>query len=219
MVYTAFYFGCIGEIGLSRNYAGEDAIFRAKQRREKLFQAGLVCFGSLGYAKTTIKAICKQAELTERYFYESFKNKEALMQVVYSHLMDSLMAELKEIAIANRSEPDLALSLMTRHSFAVLKEKKYRAQVQLFEILGVSEALDVLYQEKVRLMTQSVKDVWEMLFPSLKNAQISPVYFSAIVGAHWQISNEWVLSGYREDIDQLVHAFKAIQMALIKVHL
>ncbi len=62
----------------TRQYGGIDADQRRKERREKFLAAGLEAFGTLGYAKATIKGICQLAGLTEPYFYESFENKEDL---------------------------------------------------------------------------------------------------------------------------------------------
>ena len=62
-----------------RIYDGIDAGNRVENRKQKLLLAGLEVFGTDGYARATIKSICSKAQLTERYFYESFKNKEDLL--------------------------------------------------------------------------------------------------------------------------------------------
>ncbi|WP_453947740.1 hypothetical protein [Bradyrhizobium elkanii] len=41
-----------------------------------------------------MKAICEAAELTERYFYESFANSEALLIAAYGHVVGHLHEEM-----------------------------------------------------------------------------------------------------------------------------
>src|SRR4029077_5184552 len=55
-----------------RAYGGVSAEDRIAARRAKLLDAGLELFGTRGYATTGVKDVCREAGLTDRYFYESF---------------------------------------------------------------------------------------------------------------------------------------------------
>lgn len=61
-----------------------------------LVEAGLEIIGTQGWAGTTVKAVCKQAGLTERYFYEAFADRDALLTAVY----DTVVAECVEVVLA-----------------------------------------------------------------------------------------------------------------------
>jgi AcrR family transcriptional regulator len=52
---------------------------RRAQRREALIRAAIEVYGARGFRNATVKAVCEAAGLTERYFYESFANGEALL--------------------------------------------------------------------------------------------------------------------------------------------
>ena len=67
------------------------------QRRERLLDAALRVYGTRGYHSTTVKAVCDAAGLTERYFYESFPNGEALFLALYR---DVSVKALERIRIA-----------------------------------------------------------------------------------------------------------------------
>jgi len=61
-----------------RSFKGMSLEERQAERRERLMEAGLQAYGTQGFFSVTVRDICIEAKLTERYFYESFKNSEAL---------------------------------------------------------------------------------------------------------------------------------------------
>jgi len=61
-----------------RTFRGRTADERRAERREALVQATLDLISEGGWSSATMTAICRRAGLTERYFYESFKNRDAL---------------------------------------------------------------------------------------------------------------------------------------------
>ena len=79
---------------VSRQFKGLALEERKKIRREKLIEAGLQTYGTLGFFSVTIKDICKEAKLTERYFYESFKRSEELFEAVYLQLINELQQKV-----------------------------------------------------------------------------------------------------------------------------
>ncbi len=89
----------------TRPYGGVSAADRVAARREKLLDAGLELFGSRGYVATGVKDICARAGLTDRYFYESFKDSEALFLAVFDRLVDELFVEVAEAVVAAGDQP------------------------------------------------------------------------------------------------------------------
>lgn len=67
-----------------RPYRGIEAADRLADRRSRLLQAGLDILGSKADpSELTVRAICKQAGVTARYFYESFADKDELVAAAY----------------------------------------------------------------------------------------------------------------------------------------
>lgn len=64
---------------LVRPFRGISADDRRAQRRARLIEAGLDVVGEVGIAKLTMTAVCRRAGLTQRYFYESFADRDALL--------------------------------------------------------------------------------------------------------------------------------------------
>lgn len=79
-----------------RTYGGLSEAERIVERRERFLEAGLELFGTVGLRGATVRALCKSAGLTERYFYESFADTEALFCAVY----DRQMARLGEYIVS-----------------------------------------------------------------------------------------------------------------------
>jgi AcrR family transcriptional regulator len=55
-----------------------------------LIDAGLDVLGAQGLANMTMTAVCVRAGLTERYFYESFKNLDELLVALFDELSTEL---------------------------------------------------------------------------------------------------------------------------------
>lgn len=69
-----------------RTWAGTTLDDRKAQRREQLVAAGLDLLGTEGSAAVSVRAVCRHAKLTERYFYESFTDREELVVAVYEYV-------------------------------------------------------------------------------------------------------------------------------------
>ncbi|WP_336880008.1 TetR/AcrR family transcriptional regulator [Rhodococcus globerulus] len=81
---------------MPRRYAGLSGDQRAALRRESLLEAGLEVFAAAGNRGATMTAICAQAKLTERYFYESFTSRDELLQKV----LDKIADEIRDAGLA-----------------------------------------------------------------------------------------------------------------------
>ncbi|MEU8242462.1 TetR/AcrR family transcriptional regulator [Actinoplanes missouriensis] len=85
-------------------YRGVSAADRVAQRRARLLAAGLTVWAD-PQVRTTMTAVCAEAGLSERYFYESFTGLEALLEAV----MDTIAAEIEETSRAAAEAAGLAV--------------------------------------------------------------------------------------------------------------
>ncbi|MGH4028814.1 TetR/AcrR family transcriptional regulator [Actinomycetota bacterium Odt1-20B] len=65
---------------------GELLDARRRTRRADLLAAGVALLGAPGRPGVTVRAACRRARLTERYFYESFGDRDAFVREVYAHV-------------------------------------------------------------------------------------------------------------------------------------
>jgi len=80
--------------GASRIYAGETSEQRRSGRRVRLIEAGIELLGTRGREGTTVRAVCATAQLTPRYFYESFENLDELQVAVLDHVLSAATAHV-----------------------------------------------------------------------------------------------------------------------------
>lgn len=54
----------------------------------------------------TVKDVCQEAKLTERYFYESFKKSEDLFQTIFLKMIEELQQNLMQAVIKAAPDPE-----------------------------------------------------------------------------------------------------------------
>ncbi|MGA9871570.1 MAG: TetR/AcrR family transcriptional regulator [Rhodococcus sp. (in: high G+C Gram-positive bacteria)] len=59
---------------------------RRAHRYDALLAAGIELLGAPDGPKVAVRAACRLAGLTERYFYESFTDRDAFVRAVYAHV-------------------------------------------------------------------------------------------------------------------------------------
>jgi AcrR family transcriptional regulator len=76
----------------ARPYRGIEAADRLAERRTRLLVAGLDLLGADDAAELTVRAVCRQAGLAARYFYESFADKDEFVAAVFDWVIADLAA-------------------------------------------------------------------------------------------------------------------------------
>lgn len=67
---------------------------RQALRRDELIAAGVTLLGGEGGPALTVRAVCREAGLTERYFYESFSDRDQFVRAVYDDVCTRAMSTL-----------------------------------------------------------------------------------------------------------------------------
>ena len=193
-----------------RKYGGIQENLRKKIRRKKLMDAGLEAFGTTGYAKTSIRKICQLAGLTERYFYESFRNKEDLLFSVYRALTDELKSKASAI-IANQNEltEKVAYDALEMY-FQHFKDDPRKARIQLFEVLGVSQKIAREYQRAMRILAKMLKLYLLDTFPGNRKKLDDDIIITGLACALTQIAYRWVQEGFIAPINEVVTQYMKV---------
>lgn len=77
-----------------RTWAGTTMAERRAARRERFLDAGIALLATEGPSGATVRAACRTAQLTERYFYESFADRDAFVVAVYEHVAEQARGAL-----------------------------------------------------------------------------------------------------------------------------
>lgn len=196
----------------SRRYRGTSPSQRRARRREQLLKAALMVYGERGFRNATVKAVCDAAGLTERYFYESFENSEALLVACYEAVTEALFAMLREAEAAARGGPrDKVLAVLACY-FEALRRDPQSARVFLVEVGGVSPALDRAFESSL--------ETFGNLLAGAAGAGGVPasgrdaLLRTGIVGGVLQIALAWIAGGYARPLAEVAGAAATICMIL-----
>jgi AcrR family transcriptional regulator len=187
-----------------RPYRGVKRDERRERRRLDLIAAAIAVYGKRGFRQSTVKAVCDQAGLTERYFYESFENSEALLAACYEAVTLALFTGLlKAGAEASVSGLDDAaraerMRNMLRAYFRLLKRDPRAAQLFLMEIRGVGPVVDAKFENSLREFGHAIS---ETLAPP--GARRDRLLEAGVVGGIMHIALRWIGDGYRPSVNRV----------------
>ena len=77
-----------------RRWSGVPLESRHAVRRDDLVAAGVLLLGGDGGPALTVRAVCRNAALTERYFYECFSDRDEFVRAVYDDVCARAMETL-----------------------------------------------------------------------------------------------------------------------------
>ena len=80
--------------GQRRRWSGVPLQDRQALRRAELIAAGVTLLGGAAGPALTVRAVCREASLTERYFYESFTDRDEFVRAVYDDVCGTAMKAL-----------------------------------------------------------------------------------------------------------------------------
>ncbi|QUQ66530.1 TetR/AcrR family transcriptional regulator [Kutzneria sp. CA-103260] len=123
---------------------------RRAQRRQRLLEAALHLFTTLGYRQTKIVQICADAGVSTRNFYEEFTGKEQLLVTLHD-LINSAALEQVRTALAKLDSPDVVtrITVLLDAFVASVTADPRLPRLNYVEAVGVSEELERQHQEWV----------------------------------------------------------------------
>ena len=131
-------------------YGGVRAPDRVAARRERLLEAALDLLGTEGWQATTVRAICANARLTPRYFYESFADRDELLVALFDELVAEAAGRVLE-AVGTAEDDARAKARAAIGAFVELvTDDPRKARVLFIEAIG-SERLTLRRFETVRM--------------------------------------------------------------------
>jgi AcrR family transcriptional regulator len=201
--------------GTGRRYRGLTAEERRAARRQRLLDAGLSAFGTVGYGATTIEQLCSDAGVTPRHFYEEFPSREALLLAVY----DESVGMAHDAARAAVAAAPLDLRARTRAGVEAfvhaMCDDPRRARVLCVEAVGISQE----FERHRRDVIHAFADLTEAEARRLAEQQGYPprdlqIRSMALVGAVHELVIEWALGTDRPPLERLIDELTEIWIAV-----
>ena len=173
----------------ARRYGGVSMEARQAERRDRLIMAAIHVSARTGREGATVAAICAEAGLTARYFYESFANREALFLAAFSRVQDELFAHIAPVATGR----DPVKGALTGF-FSMLAEHPGPARVFLVELDETEPAM--------RELGRAASARFGALFAP--EAAPESLAQAGVAGAIVHIARRWVRGGFIEPVDHVV---------------
>jgi AcrR family transcriptional regulator len=175
---------------LVRPYRGVSADERRAQRRERLIDAALDLIGSGGIAEITMKGICARAGLTERYFYESFRNVDELLIAVIDHVLaavdiaihDALAEAPRDLRERARAAAGALLAVLTNDP------RSGRAYIEAAGTPGLRQRQTTALTANARLVAEQMRELGGLKSVPRERIQLAAV---VLVGGAERAIEAW----------------------------
>jgi AcrR family transcriptional regulator len=200
-----------------RQFKGLSLSERKQQRREKLIEAGLEAYGTHGFFSVTVKDICNEAKLTERYFYESFKKSENLFQTIFLQLIDQLQQNVMQAIVQASADPKKMIEAGLTALLTTLKNNPRMARIIYIDAMLVQE----LHNQATIHETMSRFDrmIQAFVMASMPHIKISEDEISLVAsglnGYVTQIAIRWVMSGFKQSMEEVLSSCSIVFLSLL----
>jgi AcrR family transcriptional regulator len=186
-------------------YRGVSAADRAAERRARLLAAGLTVWADPA-ARTTMTAVCAEAGLSERYFYESFTGLDALLEAV----MDAIAAEIERTsraaAEAAGDDPAARVRASVRAFLELLLDDPRKGRVAIVESVAVP-ALRRRRTELLRhLAHQSAVESRKLLGSPGRSANEDEIGGVLFIGGMAELITAWLDGTLAASTEEIVEA-------------
>jgi len=187
-----------------RRYGGLSAQERSLQRREKLLEASIQVFGTLGLRKATMRDICNEARIAERYFSEHFASASEAYEAAFRHISEQAVAATGSAMVAAPlTTLDMAKAGLTAF-FRFVKEDPRRAQILLIDASSYWRHVTIKTNPELNRHALLMKRFAEIIYPGLPKSVRLDIIGAALIGATLQACLTWVQGGFKQPIETVV---------------
>lgn len=191
----------------TRRYRGLSPDERRQERRRRLLDAGLELFGTRGYSQTSVRAVCEEASLNSRYFYESFSSREDLLYHLYLEIVSDIALHVNEAVAAATTLEDKARAGLVA-SWHAYTEDRRRARIIAIEVVGVSDRLEKLRRQLRHGFAERTAKQGLLFVRPGTHLVLDPILVSrALMGGVVEILADWVTGDCDATADELIEHF------------
>jgi len=198
-----------------RSYGGVSATERVADRHERLLDAALELYGTQGFAATGVKDVCRQAGLTDRYFYESFRDSAELFTAVFDRATSDLFALVAQKVSDVPAEPEVQVRAAIESFVRALADDARMARVIFVESAAVGAEVDRHMRASLRQFAALVAATARPHLPEMPERTLE-IGALALVGAIDRVIIEWQDGHLDATIDEVIdHLVQLFQIAAV----
>ena len=174
--------------------------------------AALELMGTAGWSATSVRAVCRRAGLTPRFFYESFDDLDALAVAVFDDISVQATAAILEAVQDAPPEPAAQAHAAIATFVDQLTQDPRRARVAFAEALG-SEALARRRLQAMRAMARLIADNGRLAYGAPPAADtLVEITASLLAGGIAELLIAWLDGSIEVSRDELVEDCAALFM-------
>jgi AcrR family transcriptional regulator len=194
-----------------RPYAGMAAAQRQLERRSKLIDAGVALIGRDGFAAVTIDAVCAEAGLTKRYFYEAFSSRESLLTAAYESVTQEFLQAILIATLPHLQDARKLVRAGLTETFGFVKRHPEKGRLLMIEAMSVRGQLSHVFGERY---DDFVKLLIDFTRPFLVQDAPSDVVFKimakGMVGAIIHLCHGWIATDFKQPEQELIEGMERI---------
>lgn len=201
-----------------RQFKGLSLAERQHIRREKLIEAGIETYGTQGFFTVTVKDVCQQAKLTERYFYESFKKNEDLFHTIFLRLIEQLQQTTLQAIMQATPQPQNMIEAGLSALLKFLKNDPRLARIIYIDAMLVQELHNqATIQETMARFDQMIQAFVISSMPHMQHRQNEIALISTgLNGYVTQIAIRWVMEGFKQPLEDVLFACSSVFLSLLQ---
>ena len=206
------------KVNKERQFKGLSLTERKHARREKLIEAGIETYGTQGFFSVTVKDVCNEAKLTERYFYESFKKSEDLFQTIFLKLIETLQQNVMQSVMQAAPNPAKMIDAGLGALLRTLKDDPRLARIIYIDAMLVQELHNqATIQETMLRFDRMIQAFVMLMMPNLQRSeQEVSLIATGLNGYVTQIAIRWVMGGFKQSQEDVLFACRTVFLSLVQ---
>jgi len=188
----------------SRTYSGVPAEERTRLRRARLIEAATEAFGRVGYAQATMRNICVEARLAERYFYESFDSTKTIFETVCRIQIDQLIQRVGE---ALSSAPVIDRNFVEsglRAFLEFVREDPRRVQIVLIDGVWMDQLRVREGQSELVGYGRVIRNLAQGFHPDLAREINVEMAASGLIGMAIHTAIDWARTDFQLSLEDVL---------------
>lgn len=187
-----------------RRYGGLSAQERRAQRRQKLLDAAVQVFGTLGLRRATIRDICNEARITERYFSEHFSSISDAYEATFKLISEQALLATGR-AMLRAPLDTLALAEVGLRAFlSFVQEDPRRAQILLVDASSYWRNATSRNNVEFKRLAQAMRYFCKRIYPDLPEHIDLEIIGASLMGASLQACLTWAQNDFKQPADLIV---------------
>ncbi|WP_133901124.1 TetR/AcrR family transcriptional regulator [Actinophytocola oryzae] len=196
-------------------YRGVSAVERAAARRVRLVDAALAVWADPD-TRTTMTAVCAEAGLSERYFYESFSGLDALLEAVMNEIAAEIEETSRHAAEQAGEEPEARVRASIGAFVGLLIEDPRKGRVAIVESVAVPKLRQRRTDLLRHLAHQAAIETREWLGSSGRSENEDETAGLLFIGGMAELVTAWLDGTLTATADEIVDAASRALLGLYR---